>query len=182
MEHLASLSAAAGAAMKQRAQQAAAAAAANGTAPEDSVDATLAASTALRPQSSRPSLRSFPSRSEAEEAESDALEKAERDYLAKIGQSCDEWAKMVVCRLCASVSVADTKQRRRSGTLTPETSSGCSRSAGHECWFQHLNKIRHDCQGGQDRSQRIVARASNSCSEWRWRSRTRYDRLETRCL
>ncbi|EST06835.2 Phosphatidylinositol-4-phosphate 5-kinase, core [Kalmanozyma brasiliensis GHG001] len=121
MEHLASLSAAAGAAMRQRAQQAAAAAAANGTAPEDSIDAAIAASTTLRPQSSRPSLRSFPSRSEAEEAETDALEKAERDYLAKVGQGCDEWAKMVVCRLCASISVADaadTKHRRRSGTLT----------------------------------------------------------------
>ncbi|SPO31389.1 related to phosphatidylinositol 3-phosphate 5-kinase [Ustilago trichophora] len=121
MEHLASLSAAAGAAMRQRAQQAAAAAAANGGKPEDSIDAAIAASGTLHPQSSRPSLRSFVSRSEAEAAETDALQKAERDYLAEIGQGCDEWAKMVVCRLCASIQVAnapDKARRRRSGTLT----------------------------------------------------------------
>lgn len=124
MEHLASLSAAAGAAMRQKAQQAAAAAAANGGKPEDSVDAVLAASSGtLHPQSSRPSLRSFVSRSEAEAAETIALEKAEKDYLAQIGQGCDEWAKMVVCRLCADIHVADGNSsdrghRRRSGTLT----------------------------------------------------------------
>ncbi|SOV05839.1 related to phosphatidylinositol 3-phosphate 5-kinase [Ustilago sp. UG-2017a] len=123
MEHLASLSAAAGAAMRQRTQQAAAAAAANGG-PEDSIDAVLAASSGTwHPQSSRPSLRSFVSRSEAEAAETDALEKAERDYLAQIGQGCDEWAKMVVCRLCADILVAegnsaDRGRRHRSGTLT----------------------------------------------------------------
>lgn len=119
MKHLASLSAAAGAAMRQKAQHAATTAAANGTKPEDSVDAVLAASAALRPQSSRPSLRSFASQAEA--AETDALERAEREHLAKIGQGCDEWAKMVVCRLCASISVADApdnKRRRRSGTIT----------------------------------------------------------------
>lgn len=121
MERLASLSAAAGAAMRQRAQQAAETAAANGTKPEDAVDAVIAASGTLHPRPSRQSLRSFASRSEAEAAETDALEKAERDYLDKIGQGCDEWAKMVVCRLCADVFVADKPgkgHRRRSGTLT----------------------------------------------------------------
>ncbi|KAJ9476131.1 PIPK domain-containing protein [Pseudozyma hubeiensis] len=121
MEHLTSLSAAAGAAMRQRAQHAAAVAAATGTRPEDSVDAVLAASARLRPQFSRPSLRSFAGRSEAEIAETDALEKAERDHLVKIGRGCDEWAKMVVCRLCASISVAESsgkQSHRRSGTIT----------------------------------------------------------------
>ncbi|GAC95117.1 hypothetical protein PHSY_002692 [Pseudozyma hubeiensis SY62] len=121
MEHLTSLSAAAGAAMRQRAQHAAAAAAATGTKPEDSVDAVLAASARLRPQFSRPSLRSFAGRSEAEIAETNALEKAERDHLVKIGRGCDEWAKMVVCRLCASISVAESSDKvshRRSGTIT----------------------------------------------------------------
>ncbi|SJX66543.1 related to phosphatidylinositol 3-phosphate 5-kinase [Sporisorium reilianum f. sp. reilianum] len=122
MERLASLSAAAGAAMRQKAQQAADAAAVNGTKPEDAVDAAVAASSGtLHPRPSRQSLRSFASHSEAEAAETDALEKAGRDYLDKIGQGCDEWAKMVVCRLCASVSVAGKPakgHRRRSGTLT----------------------------------------------------------------
>ncbi|KAJ1021862.1 hypothetical protein NDA16_003625 [Ustilago loliicola] len=132
MEHLASLSAAAGAAMRQKAQQAAAAAEANGGKPEDSTDTVLAASSGtLHPQSSRPSLRSFVSRSEAEAAETDALEKAERDYLAQIGQGCDEWAKMVVCRLCADIQVtegasSDRGRRRRSGTLTAKDFSKAS--------------------------------------------------------
>ncbi|SNX88009.1 related to phosphatidylinositol 3-phosphate 5-kinase [Melanopsichium pennsylvanicum] len=121
MEHLASLSAAAGAAMRQRAQQAAVAAAANGDKPEDAIDAAVAAPGSLHPQSSRPSFRSFVSRSEAEAAETDALEKAEHDHLTEIGQGCDEWAKMVVCRLCASIQVANPSEKgrhRRSGTLT----------------------------------------------------------------
>lgn len=121
LEHLASLSAAAGAALRQRAQQAATAAAASGGRSEETIDTVSAASGTLHPQSSRPSLRSFVSRSEAEAAETDALERAERDYLAKVGQGCDEWAKMVVCRLCASIQVAsasDRGHRRRSGTLT----------------------------------------------------------------
>lgn len=119
VEHLASLSAAAGAAMKQKAQQAAAAAAAGGGTPALSIDAAISGT--LHPRSSRPNLRSFVSQSAAEAAETDALEKAEREYLAEIGQGCDEWAKMVVCRLCASFQVANSTDKgnhRRSGTLT----------------------------------------------------------------
>ncbi|KAI3491650.1 hypothetical protein L1887_43962 [Cichorium endivia] len=118
VEHLASLSAAVGAAMRQRAQQATAAAAAHGGAPEDWIDAPPTTTGARRP-----SLHTFVSRSEAEAAETDALEKAEKDYLAEIGQGCNEWAKMVVCRLCASISVkgddaSGTIRHRRSGTVT----------------------------------------------------------------
>ncbi len=118
VEHLASLSAAVGAAMRQRAQQATAAAAAHGGAPEDWIDAPPTTTGARRP-----SLHTFVSRSEAEAAETDALERAEKDYLAEIGQGCTEWAKMVVCRLCASISVkgddaAGTIRHRRSGTVT----------------------------------------------------------------
>ncbi|ETS59792.1 hypothetical protein PaG_06319 [Moesziomyces aphidis] len=118
VEHLASLSAAVGAAMRQRAQQATAAAVAHGGAPEDWIDAPPTTTGARRP-----SLHTFVSRSEAEAAETDALEKAEKDYLAEIGQGCNEWAKMVVCRLCASISVkgddaSGTIRHRRSGTVT----------------------------------------------------------------
>ncbi|PWZ01256.1 hypothetical protein BCV70DRAFT_91601 [Testicularia cyperi] len=121
MEHLASLSAAAGAALKQRAQQ-------------DAVkgaglpDASLGPSASLRPQASRPSLRSFVSRSEAEAAETDALERAEKEYLAKVGRGCDEWAKMALCRICASIEVAqpslNQSHRRRSGTITAKDFGG----------------------------------------------------------
>ncbi len=117
VEHLASLSAAVGAAMRQRAQQATAAAVLTVGAPEDWIDAPPTTTGARRP-----SLHTFVSRSEAEAAETDALEKAEKDYLAEIGQGCNEWAKMVVCRLCASISVKETMHQEPSATAVPAPS------------------------------------------------------------
>ena len=114
MEHLASLNAAAGAALKAQAMQ------------ESASSDTL--SSRLANQSSRPSLRSFVSQTEAEAAETAALEKAEREYLAMIGKGCDEWAKMVLCRICASFEIDDGQAN---GTITARDAEKALLSSQH---------------------------------------------------
>ncbi|KAN0062378.1 hypothetical protein ACQY0O_005260 [Thecaphora frezii] len=102
MEHLASLNAASGASLRAKAQALQKSEGNGGDAFADGISQRLAH------QTSRPSLRSNTSyRTEAEATETAMLEKAEREYLAMVGQGCDEWAKMVLCRLCASFEVAD---------------------------------------------------------------------------
>ncbi|EPQ25790.1 uncharacterized protein PFL1_06657 [Pseudozyma flocculosa PF-1] len=107
MEHLASLNAASGAALRAKAQ-----AMHKGEGGTDAFAEGI--SQRLAHQSSRPSLRSTTSYlTEAEAAETAALEKAEREYLAMLGKGCDEWAKMVVCRLLADFEVEEESDEGR---------------------------------------------------------------------
>ncbi|PWN52359.1 hypothetical protein IE53DRAFT_287745 [Violaceomyces palustris] len=86
IEQLSSLSAASGHALQAQAK-------AMGT--EDD-----ASSIRSRTASVNIPILSRPGMSEAEAAETAALELAEKEFAEKVDKGCQEWAKMVVCRLC----------------------------------------------------------------------------------
>ncbi|CAD6980451.1 unnamed protein product [Tilletia controversa] len=140
MEHLSSLSAAAGAAFQ--AEQARRGSLASSTSSTSSATATA---TASAPRSSQPqhTLHRTPStvstlsttsttntarrstHSEAEAAETALLEQAEREHRERVARECEEWAKMVRCRVCVRVVLADDegeereRERERERTVTP---------------------------------------------------------------
>lgn len=114
LEHLASLNAAAGAALRARAKAHDDTCSLN----SDGVDLTRRASTTGSPSSA---MR-IPS--DAEAAETAALEKAEREFIARVGADCQERAKMVLASVMVDVRVGqdgDAEQMPTASVLSTKS-------------------------------------------------------------
>ncbi|CAO1638941.1 unnamed protein product [Sympodiomycopsis kandeliae] len=122
MEHLASLNAAAGAALKAQAKA---------QADKDRSNTDESAGTAVEPhpRSSAGSPVAHRITSEAEAAETAALEKAEREFIARVGSDCEERAKMVLTSIMVDIRIAESpEQNSTSSTETPSGSVLSTRS------------------------------------------------------
>ncbi|KAE8224564.1 hypothetical protein CF319_g2563 [Tilletia indica] len=133
MEHLSSLSAAAGAAFQaEQARRGSSTTATGGTSSairSTSVPPTAAAPPLLQRTPSTCSTLSTTSssahrstHSEAEAAETALLEQAEREHRERVARECEEWAKMVRCRVCVRTvlpSEADEEVEEKNRTVTP---------------------------------------------------------------
>ncbi len=100
---------------------------------EKQVDAAAGASTRSLPSSMRPasgSSSSSRSCSKDEELETEALQRAEREYAERIGQGCNELAKMTVCRIC--VDTGTTREETSSSSTPGLSRSGTIKAAADQ--------------------------------------------------